>query len=308
MQRMFIVGAALLVALAAGTAQAQVATTDFVPAAPNFVHPAGSGVNGATITPDNPAALAWGMPSRIAVGKLKGTLKDNGVPDRDFSGDFVGFRFVGSLLGIAVAEQTVKDDSPVNFGTYDRTVTAQLSLNLGNRLALGIGAGKASQPPTLTSIPRQQIGASLRLGDIWYVGAAFYQDKLEPAPGFSFKRNGTLLGVALRTEGTVRWYVGLDHVDLKDFDVVPASGGIKIDRASVQMLAGWFLLGASTSHVKPTGSNASSVHHAAYDIGFVPMQGLAVSLRIQTTPIFDPGGFVQNGSVDTSSLALSWLF
>ncbi|NIR99376.1 MAG: hypothetical protein GWO03_15580, partial [Gammaproteobacteria bacterium] len=62
------------------------------------------------------------------------------------------------------------------------------------------------------------------MGDVVYVGAAMYQDTLDLGLPVTFDRDGTLLGIALRTEGDWRWYVAYEVVDLDNFDFTPVGG------------------------------------------------------------------------------------
>ena len=312
MQRMLILGVALLATLAAGTARAQVATTDLVPAAPVFIHPNGIGANGANITPDNPAALAWGKPSRVAAGVIKGTIKLPGLPNADYSGNFLGARAVGETFGVAIEQQKIDDDSIGNKGTLDKSNDGQLSINFGKRFAIGFGIGKTSQSANATEMSRTELGGSLRLGEVWYVGVAGYQDKLTQTGTTEVKRNATLVGIALRTEGTVTWYAAAEQIKLNDFPFTGGPGsGIKDKRLSVQMQAGWLLVGLSSTKVAVISSGTGTppdVKHTVVDLGIVPMSGLAVSARVQSTKIDDPTGTPPKADIDTTSLALTWLF
>jgi hypothetical protein len=302
---------ALLVLLAGllGTAQAQVATTDLVPAAPTFIHPNALGANTANITPDNPAALAWGTPSRIAAGMIKGTDDNHAAAtSRDYKGDFYGVRLVGSTVGLAAEQTAVKDDSSLNLGTLDKSNDVQVSLNIGNWLALGVGGGKTTSDATLTDMSRKELGASVRMGDVWYLGLAAYKDTDSPAGlGTSYDRTGTLAGIALRTEGAWHWYLAYDHIKLDNFDFLGGpQGGIKNDRFTVQLLAGPLLLGASSAKITPLGTGTQpDVKHRAVDVGWAPMTGLTVSARLQSTRLTGNGN---DETLDTKSVALAWLW
>jgi hypothetical protein len=289
-----------------GTAQAQVATTDFVPAAPVFVYPVLSGLNGADITPDNPAALAWGTPSRVAAGPIKGSIKNNlfAAPSIDYDGEFYGARFVGGTWGFAAEQSRVKATTPGFIPNWDQSHDAQISLNLGNRLALGVGAGKTKSDVSGQDFSRTELGASLRLGDVWYLGAGTYKDKDSAAPG-SPQRNAVLAGVALRTQGSVKWYVAYDYIKQDGF----TSGGVtslgmKVTQGTVQMLAGPFLLGVSAGKIEVSNTTPSDIHRTIYDIGFAPMTGLTISARMQRTRITD--NTPTDVSTDTNSVALAW--
>ncbi|HKI98381.1 MAG TPA: hypothetical protein VKB51_07905 [bacterium] len=302
--------AVLVLAGLVGTAQAQVATTDLVPAAPGFFHYQAIGINGATLTPENPAALAWGGPSRVAAGLIKGTIKDNlGVlPDRNTKGNFVGARLVGQTFGIAAEQMSVKDDSSFNLGTYDKTNDIQLSLNVGNWLGLGVGSGKTSSDALGLDLSRKEFGASVRVNEVWYFGLGAVKDTLTPSGSpTSFDRNGVQAGVALRTEGDIKWYVGLDYVKLNTFPAPFSGMGFKGTRLSVQMLAHSFLIGAASAKLDVLDTpNPPDVSSHTFDIGYAPMQGLSVTARVQSTNVKDNAP--TDESVDTTSVAVAYQF
>lgn len=309
----------LLGLLVVGSAHAQVATTDFVPAAPFFVHPQTTGINGANITPDNPAAVAWGTPSRVALGALQGSEEIKSTPGVtfDYDGKFGGLRLVGDRFGVALETSSVDLKNPppgVSSVSIDKSNDVQLSMSLGDWLGVGVGAGKTKSEASGDDISRKELGVSLRINEVFYIGAAAYQDENTPigvVPSVSEKRNGTLYGIALRTEGNVSWYVAYDSISLDSFDFSsyggPVTGGFDLSRFSVQALVGWFLIGATASDltVKDPGGGNPDVKHKAIDIGYAPMQGLTVSARVQKVD-------VTNGNPDetitTKSLAVGWQF
>ncbi len=305
--------AVLLFTILVGTAHAQVATTDLVPAAPTFYHAKATGTNGANITPDNPAALAWGTPSRVAAGALKAKDTDNTTGlSRDASGQFYGVRAVGQTFGFA-AEQLKVDDK--NAGTnLDKSNDVQLSLAVGSWLALGIGAGKITSDPTAGSgndISRQEAGISLKLGPLFYVGAGMYKDKVNASalPGIELSRNATLVGIALRTEGPVQWYLAYDSIQLDSFvNLGNPFGGFDTSRFAAQVHAGWFLLGAQSTQVKVLGSNPPTIKSTLVDIGIAPMMGLSVTARYQKANITQPAPAIIDETVATTSVAVAWLF
>jgi hypothetical protein len=300
--------------LSAAHASAQMATTDLVPAAPVLVHPKTPSLNGTNITPDNPAALAWGGPSRIAVGKMKGQDKDNlGVNAAvDTDGAFGGFRLVGETFGIA-AETSSLDVKTNPTQSGDKSHDVQLSLALGKWLAFGIGAGNSKNEISGDDINTKEVGVSLRLGDVFYVGAGARKDENTPTGlSVSAKRNGTMLGIALRTEGDVRWYLALDTISLQSFDFKPAGGqvteGYTENRATAQVVWHWFLLGVSTANldVKDYGTFKPTVKLNTLDIGYAPMHGLTVTARMQQTNVTDAQP--TDDTLSTTSVAVAWLF
>jgi hypothetical protein len=314
--------AVLIGLMSAAHAFAQVAATDLVPAAPVFIHPDATAFNGTNITPDNPAALAWGGTPRIAVGKLKGSVKDNlGVsPTTDIEGTFGGFRFVGDTFGIAAESSSVDLKTTPNVNA-DKSSDVQLSLAFGNGLALGIGAGHSKGETTSDDISMKEAGVSLRLGSIFYVGVGARQDENRPVGKTSVytglpvsaKRHVTMGGVAIRTEGDVRYYLALETIRAKSFDFTadggPTEGGFDLNRISAQGVWYSFLLGATFGDldVKDYGGGKPSVKLKTFDIGFAPIHdSLSLTLRRQETNVTDNNP--SDVTVSTTSLAVAVLF
>lgn len=309
----FIISFAMI--LIAGIAQAQVATTDFAPGGPIFIHPFGTGFNGATITPFNPAAIAWSQNSFVGAGSLSGELIDFQTPvtTTAYDGTFFGARIVGETFGIGLEQQVIEDDTGQ---TADDNTNVQVSFNLGGFLALGLGFETIESDASQSTLDRQQAGVSLKLGEIFYLGAGIYKDTTE-ITGLtgSFDRNVSLMGAAIRTEGDWSWYLGYDVIDLDNFDLgggLQASGG-KITRATVQLLAGPVLLGITRGDIVTTGNTGgpSDIECTIFDLGYTPAEGLTLSLRLQTVELFDatdPTAPSPENEVETTSAMISWRF
>jgi hypothetical protein len=301
-----------LLAALVGTAHAQMATADLVPAAPRIYHPFALGFSTPNIAPENPAALAWGAPSRVAAGMLDGTVEDNQAPftSSDVSGNYLGGRFVGPTFGFALERQSTKQDS-AGFVTEDTSSELQASLRVGEWLALGLGMGDYSRDAGgfVTDIGRIQYGATVRLAEVFYVGVLAFKDSLEQL-GTSTERSGTGFGLALRTQGPWQWYLAYDALDLPDFPVVTADTGFKSSTVTAQVNAGGFLLGVSKADVTRNydGGGPSDITSTNVDVGWVPMAGFALSLRNSKTDLVDNIGFTTDESVKFTALAVSWLF
>lgn len=317
--------AAALLAFTLGAAQAQVAIPDLVPAAPRFLHPQAHGLNSTNIAPDNPAALAWGTPSRVGAGVLEGeVLDDTDTTVLEHDGTFAGLRLVGETFGFAaetleveVAGPEVGGVAPVGL-TLEDASEAQLSVAFGQWLALGVGAGsRETELEGGIEFDRVKAGASLRLGEIFYLGAGVLTDDLTVPPGVEpVERDGTLLGIAMRTEGNWNWLLSYDVIDLEPLDLRSITGnpddneGLKLSTATVQLLAGSFLLGVSAGDIaldRPanTASTSGDITTRTVDLGYAPMEGLNVSARWQELVAEDPSG---DQSVETASVALAWAF
>lgn len=315
-----------LLLVIATSANAQVATTDLGPAALKFPHPQAIGLNSTTLTPDNPAALAWGTPSRVAAGKAQGDVTDNnaGQTVLEFDGAFGGFRAVGETFGVAADTYSVKDDVGANL-TLDKGSSLQVSVAPTEWLSFGIGAGTEETDSTLIdpSSTRQEVdrlmgGATLRLGEIFYIGAGMTQeDATSPDDplGQVFTRDGTMFGVAVRTEGEWNWYLAADVIDLDDFPPVnpgqQGDGGIKLTTLTAQLRADWFFVGIQGGNIDISGNmnTTTDVTTKVVDLGYAPLEGFNISARWQSTDVedTDPVNPV-DATVETTSLALAWMF
>lgn len=298
-----------LAALAAGpgVAAAQVAAMDLVPAAARFHHPNAVGINSATITPDNPAALAWSTDSAAAIGATSGSLVRPGLPQEDQAGRFYGARFVGDTWGLGLEYLAVDQITPPN-NSYDRVANAQLSLKMG-WLALGVGTEEVETEAGGAPFKAKRSGGglSLRLWGSLYLGAARYWDDVRP-PGapVAEPRNIDMAGIAFRSKGTVQWYLAYDVIDQ---DPLPPQFGLKSHAYTVQMNAGGFLLGASVGSLDvygPGTSQAPTIRTRTLDIGWAPNMGWSLTLRAHRFNVAPPLGGEEHD--DTNSLALTRRF
>jgi hypothetical protein len=306
----FALIAALLAAVAVGSARAQVATTDLVPGTSRFFHTFTSDVNSGNIAPDNPAALAWGGPSRVAAVLTRVADTAVGPITYDFTGKLVGGRIVGSTFGFAYELQEFKEQAGAA-DLDDRNSEAQLSLKLGDWLGLGLGVSKPGLTSTALAIDRQvdrkEFGLSARLGESLYLGLARYQDT-ESYLG-TFKRNGNLYGIALRTKGPTQWYLAVDVLDLPAFPGSTYGAEYKVTTLTAQMRSGSFLAGVATSKGDAVIAYplfpSDSVKSTHLDLGWAPMAGLALTARISKVTV---AGAALDEKVDSKSLAVAWQF
>jgi hypothetical protein len=283
----------LMPALLLGTvAQAQVAAPELTPVAFHNFLVGLLGHSGATITPDNPAALQWSDGSLVGAGEFNQSTSNG----QTFRGKFVGFRGVGDRLGIAAdvtrADQT---DAPVG---KEYTNTTQLSLRLVGGLALGIGFDKGTAEAPTQTLAGKTFGFSADLGKNFYVGAAAGRET--EGGTASGDRSKRMYGIAWRPQGAWRWHLALDHVATGETGALLP--GFKTDTATVQAAVGAWLLGVSQSRMEWPAFGISGTIHT-YDLGWVPEKGgLAVTLRRIAT---DTNTGV---TVALNSLAVSYLF
>ncbi len=301
----------LLVVFIAGTAQAQIAVTDLAPPGPVFIHPFATGFNSVNITPQNPAAMAWGAPSYVGVGTLQGEQVNNTAPSTTaFDGKYYGGRFVGETFGFA-AEKLRIDMETGEVG--DETTGVQISVNLGGVLALGAGMEQSKGDGAQTTIDRQQFGVSLKIGEVFYLGGGVYLDEAEIGgfPG-TYERSVTLIGAALRTEGDWKWFIAYDYMDIENFDLGggnEASGG-KGKTVTVQFQPGPLVVGIAITQIEPTGNTGGpdEMESKVIDLGYAPMEGLTVSVRLVRVELDDTATLTIDEEVETNSLTVTWRF
>ena len=269
-----------------GIAWAQVSTMELVPATVRYIHPQAVGLNTATFTPDNPAALAWADDDVAGIGATVGRRALPALPKEKQAGRFYGGRLVGDTFGVGLEYLGVDQISPPN-QMYDRVSNVQLSLRMG-WLALGVGSENVETEVwgLPTELKRAGGGLSLRLWGALYLGVAGYTDLAQAAPLAPIEhRQIDMAGIALRTEGATRWYLAYDVVDQDPLTFQP---GEKMRTLTVQMDAGGFVLGLAAGAVDLYGPGSAgpggdplSLRSSTLDIGIAPSLGWAVLLRSQ---------------------------
>jgi hypothetical protein len=325
----FTLRAVLVAACLLGTAAplaAQVASTDLTAGAATFFVPEAIGLNGTTFTPDNPAALAWGTPSRIGVGALQEKIESKnpfGNISQQADGSFGGLRLVGENFAVAADHLQMKIDE-LNSQFEEKITGVQLSAQLGGFLALGIGGEDATieSPGNQTrDLTARTAGISLRLGEWFFLGYASEHQKVEDSaapPGFTLERDVSKAGVAVRIGGDWSWYVEYWVLDNPEFESSLGSlpdSRFKAKTASLQTNIQGLLLGASSTQVEvPSQADRTvDIKIVSADLGWVPTSGPSLSAR---HTVFTQEGVVnQPGNVgpyedraETTSLTLAWMF
>jgi hypothetical protein len=299
-----LLGAAFLPAILL----AQVATTDLAPGTARFIHPNALGLNSVTFTPDNPAALAWGKASMVGGGLIQGTFSDNTVPStQDFDGQYLGFRWVGEFISLAAETHDVEDSDGIN-AINDESTNIHAAIRLGDFLALGVATEEMKNLSNNVEVDRLTAGVSLAFNEMFYVGAALVQEE-EKINVPNLEREGTMIGVAFRSDGDWQWYGAYEVIDLDDFTVlgVTAGGGVKMNTTTLQVNIGNLLLGAAIYNVFPQGTT-DDISGKILDIGWAPEEGLNITARMLDIESADPvTGFVYEES-EMQSVTVAWLF
>lgn len=294
----------LLLAAIPAALHAQVATTDLVPGASRFVHPGAFGFNSATYTPDNPAALTWDEMSRFGGGLIQGAFKDKITGTSfDYDGKFLGFRIIGETFNGAGEIQDASDDQGVVF-TED-TTNAQLSIKVSDAFSLGVGTDSTSSGNN--DLDRLTLGASFKLGDALYFGAAIFDDDLNLG-GVSGTRDGTMLGVAYRSEGDSGVYIAYDIIEWDETVVagVGQADGVKFSTATLQVRFGSLMFGGSLLDLSGPGIG-NDISATTLDAGWMQDAELSVSGRITVLSETDAAGTTDD-EVTTQSVNMTWMF
>jgi hypothetical protein len=286
-------------------AQAQVATTDLLPGTASIPHPNAVGISTLTFTPDNPAALGFAQSSAVGVGMMNGTLTDNlANTSQDYEATYLGVRFVSDIFSLAADTVNMKD--PDGLGIVEEKDTdVQLAVKLGD--ALSIGGGMSDLADGNNTIERLTLGVSFNLAEVFYLGAAVFQDDMDFA-GTIAEREGTMYGLAYRSDGDWKWYLAYDVFKLGEIFIsgVGIGNETNISKATFQVNAGNLFLGAATFEVDFPG-NTGEVSGTIIDVGWVPEEGLSITARLLELTDVDPAGPSDDLNENTS-VTVAWLF
>ena len=290
--------------LVAGVAHAQVAAPELTPAAPRYYLSGLQGFNGATLTPDNPAALQWGGPTRVAAGAVQLKEENAPAPEQTYKGYYGGLRWVSDRWGFGLEHLSVKND---NGPVKETASSGHLSYQLLEGLALGAGLdrGKTDTGSGSADTEENTFGLSVNLKKVFFLGYAIGRDKYENSAGVTGARDTTLIGIAIRTEGTWRWHLAWDQLDKDNFD---NNVGIGFDATTltVQLGAGNWLLGAQQVKIDPKGST-SQFKANVIDFGWAPEKsGLTLTARVSDGEVTDTGAVNQTDK--GQSITIGYLF
>lgn len=304
-----LVLAGLLAAvLAAGVAHAQVAVPELAPAAPRYYDAGTLGFNSATLTADNPAALQWGMPSRVAFGLIELEEQTTAGTTRtsEFSGNYVGGRGVWEGWALGAEHLAVDEDAP---GEGEETATSvHLAFRVLDALALGAGVdqAEASSGTASNEIDSTTFGAAVNVDDQFYVGYALSQDTFEDSAGTSADRDASMLGFGVRIESDWRWHFAYDVLDKDPFDDPNPFGGFEATTLTGQVLAGELLVGVQRVEVDDA-DGGDAFEATVFDVGWVPESGLTLTGRLADGETTAGAGGVQR-THDHLSVSVGYLF
>lgn len=278
--------------LIAGVAQAQVAVTELVPAAPRFYFSGGLGFTNATVTPDNPAAITWGEPARFAAGRIDLKTKNPAVPgsEANFSGYYAGYRGVTDTFAFGLEHVTTSQDSG---GFQDEKLTnGHLAFQALDGLSLGaaLEKGEVNNGTVTTKLDSTVLGLSVSLKEKFYIGYAIIDDSYSDSTGVDDSRDGNMIGLALRLEGGWNWLLAYDKIDRADFTGGGPGNGYDATTFTVQAQASEWTFGIQDVTVKGKGAGSGSFDALVYDLAWAPEQGIGVGLRYSDGDQSNAGG------------------
>lgn len=284
--------------LAGAAAQAQVAAPSIVPALPTFFE--SPGLATAEFVTLNPAAIQWGGPTRIGVSHSD-SKRDESGSHRDFGAQAGGFRLVFQNTAIA-AETSRFYDRERNRKQNFETSSGAVSFKPFDWLAVGGGLGNGRRdevvPPTDNTRKTQvsSYGASVRIGEMFFVGAAAGMDQLDktdrsttPATKTEEARPFQIYGVGIRRGGPVTFHIEYYTVHREPYefgtakkeDVTAGVGVAELNWAGVLVGYRGFALES-----KDTGSKEKTTG-AQYTLGWAPASGFAILAHLITADVKD---------------------
>ena len=123
--------------------------------------------------------------------------------------------------------------------------------------------------------------------------------------GVSGSRDTTLIGVAVRTEGGVRWHLAWDEMDKDDFTGTLTGKGFDATTITVQAGLGNLLLGGQRFKLKAKTSTVE-VRSTVLDVGWAPEQGLTLTGRLARSEVSANGVVAQKDELRAVTIAYLW--
>lgn len=328
-------------------AQAQVAAPSLLPGSVrvidpeqwiNTIFPYGENFTTSTdgtITPDNPAAMQWARTSEIAVGQFNSKNVHDDDPslsdyNYDYAGDFYGARWVRHYfsLGGEVIDWEANSTPIGNFKLSQKNWA--LSVNLFDVLSLG--ASKTVQEQNFTYLAfdiyverkTQYNGASLRLGEIFYLGFVqgteyFYLLNKTGPSVVEMKRDVQQLGIGISTQGVTKWHLEYQQgtkdgvLQITEYIAREEETAIVLEVLYGQLAAGITSRSVTTS--RPTNTSTyvdaftGETNMTRLSIGWVTPAGFALNAAFESTEIKGAVPTVSyTRQIDTTVLSASFQF
>lgn len=290
-----------------------------------------------TVGPSNPAVLPWHASSMLGASVMTDITREDdpgggGTVQEVASGDGMGvlLRFVGDPVSAEIEYANADLDVPAAPGTAEGTAT-RLSLAMLAGAQLTIGVGLESSETTLDfgggantiehSMP--VVGATLRIGDTFYLGGA-YGARTNTVANGAVEADGGVgrLGVGFHSrKGEQGFHAELFHESQELIEARDATGVLVLATeyaatgATLEVLFSNIVIGAEVlstelDAIDPStgpGLVTSDIAQRRISIGWVPEQGLTLSLAVMEWEETRTGS-PNTETSDTVMVSAGWAF
>ena len=278
----------------------------------------------------NPAVLQW-RHSTVTIGRFEGTneifLPDGTKLREDsFAGPFFQGVAVGEYFSLGVErfvlEGSTSDPIATYLNDYDQTQAA-LAGNIGGVVALGVGVDNTTLEFSSGSQQVNEIaiaGISLRLAEVFYLGLAV-GDELERREFGAGQREATRtltrMGAAFLWEGdgsALRASIFSEERDAFTFELIPGVFNIRGEIEEQSWSIGGIYSNILVEYIlrditlrNETNAFKRREERRAFNLGWVPHEGLAIVLRSEERDVADqPSGITQDRT--RRRITVSWRF
>lgn len=300
--------------LVAATAQAQVAVSELVPAAPRIID-LEDVVPSASFVAANPAAMQWGAPSRWGLGTISGDRKQT-APSAgtatDFGGFYAGARVVSDEITFGVHLLEYSDETNAfNLDADWNVVAGGVAFQSGDMIAFGASVERADNTRGGNSFDFNTItlGISLNVTKDIFIGLALGTEDIT-APGESGDRSVQKYGIGYRTGGQAQYHLEAYIVDREE-NAQFGSGAFSDSNETVlvaEAIFGNFLVGASFIVISRDRSD-EEISALTFDIAWAPKTGLALMFHQESTTAEDTTNApATEFETSTTAISIAWSF
>lgn len=288
MKKVALIISVLLTSLA-GLAQAQVAAPSLLPAQPTIISTG--------FLTDNPAVMQWGKPSRVGLGRIEYEFNDYETTTgaltstNTLDGFFAGIRMVGESFSFALEGSQLDGDLSGGFSVEVSITGFGGSLQVGDAVALGLGKNllesevSSAGVTATTELDLQLAGFSLRLFEVFFIGAAMGTEKTTIeflGTSDSLSVDLSRYGIGIMTEGETRWH--LEYNEIKS-DYGQSAGVLssqETDQSTFVAEVGFgpFVVGLRAGRIDMTDTaipQTDSADFARVGVAWAPEKGLGVA-------------------------------
>jgi hypothetical protein len=294
--RWLVIGGALalLPALQAGVAQAQIAAPELIPGTADIVIGNPGFAADPSFAPLNPAVMSWNKGSVFGLGQTK-VERDQKSPAQkeSYSGSYGGFRWTGDKLAIGLETLNLSSDKN-NVDLSFKTTGGAVSGKPADWVSLGAGIdnSEAKSGSTTDTTNRLVFGGTAKIGDVFFAGLGMGRDKLDhksSGGNFSDDRSVTEYGLGLYTGagggggGGTKWHLEYNVEELDDYTGGNGAkfGGFTRTAGVIELNWNSILLSyKSYSNSAKTGDGKLDGY--AIEAGWAPNKGFVVTGRLQT--------------------------